>query len=203
MNFKGFIALLSVAVIFFSMAAYSGGARAEEKENPRVRVKTNHGTFFITLFPEKAPITVKNFINYVESKFYNETLIHRVEKGFVIQGGGYTVGGKKKLTAEPIENEADNGLKNLKYTLSMARTPQIDSATSQFFINLRDNPSLDHRGDSPREFGYAVFGKVSKGTDVIDKIGMVKTKKEGPLSKPVEPVIIESMRMIGGGSEEE
>lgn len=197
MNSREIIALLSITFILFSALLPTSDAAAGKKDNPRVLVKTSKGSFTIMLYPGKAPITVKNFLAYVDSKFYDETLIHRVEKNFVLQGGGYNVDNQKKYTREPIKNEADNGLKNLEYTLSMARTPVVNSATSQFFINLKNNTaSLDHRSTKSDEFGYAVFGKVVDGTKVIQKIRNVETKKEGQMRVPVKPVIIKSMRRI-------
>jgi cyclophilin family peptidyl-prolyl cis-trans isomerase len=176
---------------------FTDDATAGKKDSPRVLVKTNKGSFTIMLYPGKAPITVKNFLAYVDSKFYDDTLIHRVEKNFVIQGGGYNVDNIKKYTRDPITNEATNGLKNLKYTLSMARTQVIKSATSQFFVNLADNTaSLDHRNNTTAGFGYAVFGKVIDGTNVIEKIRNVETRKEDGIQVPVKPVIIKSMRRI-------
>ena len=197
MNSRGIIALLSITFILFSTILFTDNATAGKKNDFRVVVKTNMGSFTILLYPGKAPITVENFLSYVDSKFYDETLIHRVEKNFVIQGGGYTVDNIKKYTKDPIKNEADNGLKNLKYTLSMARTQVIKSATSQFFVNLENNTSsLDHRNNTSTGFGYAVFGKVIDGTNVIEKIRNVKTRKEGMMHVPVKPVIIKSMRRI-------
>ena len=203
MNSRGITALLSISLILFSCVFFAGNAAAGKKDNPRVLVKTNKGSFTIMLYPDKAPITVENFLTYVDSGFYDQTLIHRVEKDFVIQGGGYSIDNKKKYTRDPIKNEADNGLKNLKYTLSMARTRAVNSATSQFFINLKDNTaSLDHRSDNPNEFGYAVFGKVIDGKDVIKKIRYVETKKKGVMHVPVKPVIIKSMRRIDSKEKE-
>ena len=144
-----------------------------------VVMETSLGTITIELYPDKAPETVKNFLSYVDEGFYDGTIFHRVIPGFVIQGGGFAPGMKKKATHPPIRNEAANGLRNLRGTLSMARTGVIDSATSQFFINLRDNPALDHRGNSPSAFGYAVFGRVVEGMDVVDRIAAVPTGRVG------------------------
>jgi cyclophilin family peptidyl-prolyl cis-trans isomerase len=137
--------------------------------------ETTEGTFEVECFTDKAPGTCKNFFSYVDAGFYNGTIFHRVIPGFVIQGGGFTEDLQKKETQPPIKNEADNGLKNTRGTLSMARTNQVDSATSQFFVNLVDNKMLDHRGKDPRGFGYAVFAKVTKGMDVVDKIKDTET----------------------------
>ncbi|MGD8379106.1 MAG: peptidylprolyl isomerase [Gammaproteobacteria bacterium] len=151
--------------------------------------ETNVGTLRIEVYPEQAPVTVQNFLDYVNSGFYDGTIFHRVIPGFVIQGGGFTPEMQQKATREPIVNEADNGLLNKTYTLSMARTQVINSATSQFFINLSDNAFLDH---GERDFGYAVFGKVVEGQDVVDSIGGVSTTvKAGMRDVPVETVMIE------------
>lgn len=151
---------------------------------------TNYGDFTLELYPDKAPITVENFLSYVDSGFYNGTIFHRVIPGFVIQGGGFTEDMQQKRTQAPIKNEADNGLKNLRGTLSMARTSDINSATSQFFVNLKDNAFLDH---GSRDFGYAVFAKVVDGMDVVDKIAAVPTgNRGGHQDVPREPVIVNS-----------
>lgn len=152
--------------------------------------ETTHGTVKIEVDPEAAPVTVENFLKYVEEGFFTGTIFHRVIPGFVIQGGGFDAQMDQKTTHPPIVNEADNGLKNLRGTLSMARTQVKDSATSQFFINLVDNDVLDH---GTRDFGYAVFAKVVEGMDVVDKIAGVKTGNHGPHGDvPTEPVTIES-----------
>lgn len=151
---------------------------------------TNYGDFTLELYPDKAPITVENFLSYVDSGFYDGTIFHRVIPGFVIQGGGFDEGMQQKATQAPIKNEADNGLKNLRGTLSMARTSDINSATSQFFVNLKDNAFLDH---GSRDFGYAVFAKVIDGMDVVDKIAAVQTgNRAGHQDVPREPVIVKS-----------
>ena len=153
---------------------------------------TTLGEFTVELCPEAAPITVENFLAYVDAGFYDGTIFHRVIPGFVIQGGGFTDTMEQKPTRPPIKNEADNGLTNGRNTLSMARTRDIHSATSQFFINLQDNVVLDH---GVRDFGYAVFGKVVKGTDVIDKITAVRTGNRGMHQDvPLEPVVVQSVR---------
>ncbi|MBU1700937.1 MAG: peptidyl-prolyl cis-trans isomerase [Candidatus Eisenbacteria bacterium] len=164
----------------------------------KVLFKTNMGDMVIELYPEKAPISVENFLSYVTEGFFDGLIFHRVIPGFVIQGGGFTPDMKKRDTHKPIENEAGNGLKNLKGTLSMARTNEINSATSQFFVNLTDNESLDHRGETPQGFGYAVFGKVVKGMEVVEAIAKVPTGKVGMYSDvPKEPVIIEKASIVG------
>ncbi|RMD82490.1 MAG: peptidyl-prolyl cis-trans isomerase [Candidatus Dadabacteria bacterium] len=169
-------------------------------EHPVVIMKTNLGTIEIELYPDKAPVTVKNFLDYVDSGFYDGTIFHRVIKNFMIQGGGYDTNKHRKPTRAPIKNEADNGLKNEVGTIAMARTSDPDSATAQFFINVRDNPFLDFQSKTPRGWGYAVFGRVVKGMDVVRKIENTPTKNEGgPFQNlPVEPVVIESIRRKQG-----
>lgn len=159
-----------------------------------VRFETNHGAFTVEFFPDKAPLSVANFLQYVDEGFFDGTLFHRVIPGFVIQGGGFTSGLKQKKTHAPIENEANNGLKNLRGTLSMARTNEINSATSQFFVNLKDNDFLDH---SPRGFGYAVFAQVKEGLDVVDAIAAVATgSRGGHQDVPRDDVIVTSAKRI-------
>ncbi|MEH0860843.1 MULTISPECIES: peptidylprolyl isomerase [unclassified Halobacteriovorax] len=148
--------------------------------NTKVILKTNFGDITLKLYDKKAPKTVKNFLEYVNSDFYNETIFHRVIDGFMIQGGGYDTNLKKKKTNKPIENEATNGLSNVLGTIAMARTSVINSATSQFFINVKDNTFLDHTGKSPSQYGYAVFGKVISGMAVVNRIKKTKTGKNGP-----------------------
>ena len=192
-------AVVTLAVLLIAGAI---AGEQEKKENPKVLIKTNLGDITVELFEKEAPITVKNFLSYVDSKFYDGTTFHRVIPGFVIQGGGFTPDMKKKPTKAPIKNEATNGLKNLKGTLSMARTMDINSATSQFFINLRNNPSLDHRDNTPRGFGYAVFGRVVSGWNVVEKIAKVPTTTKGIYKDvPKKPVKIKSIRRIPVGKE--
>jgi peptidyl-prolyl cis-trans isomerase A (cyclophilin A) len=157
-----------------------------------VRFETSHGAFTVELFPKEAPITVENFLQYVDEGHFDGTIFHRIVPGFVIQGGGLTSEFANKKTRPPISNEAKNGLKNGRGTLSMARTSDINSATSQFFVNLADNAFLDH---GPRDYGYAVFGRISEGMDVIDKIARVGTGRvKGYSDAPLEDVIILSAR---------
>lgn len=161
-------------------------------KNPKVLMKTSKGDIEIELYQDKAPITVKNFLDYANEGFYNGTIFHRVIDGFMIQGGGFTSDMAQKPTKAPIKNEADNGLNNSRGTLAMARTSVVDSATGQFFINVVDNPFLDYQ--SPSNYGYAVFGKVTKGMSVVDDIKNVKTgSKAGHRDVPVEPVEIISV----------
>lgn len=148
-------------------------------DNPKVIMRTTKGDITIELYKDKAPVTVKNFLSYVDEKFYDGTIFHRVIKGFMIQGGGLTPDFEEKPAKPPIKNEATNGLRNKRGTIAMARTEVIDSASSQFFINHKDNPPLDHRDTTPTGFGYAVFGKVIKGLDVVDAIANVKTMTRG------------------------
>lgn len=157
----------------------------------QVKMETNFGDIILELNQEKAPITVKNFLKYANNKFYEGTIFHRVIDNFMIQGGGLTVDLQKKATLPEIKNEADNGLKNEVGTIAMARTNSVDSATSQFFINVKDNSFLDHKGKSPRYYGYTVFGKVIKGMTVVNRIKKVTTtSKAGRQNVPTDPIII-------------
>ena len=159
-----------------------------------IRFETSHGGFSVELFPKEAPVTVENFLAYVDEGFFDGTIFHRIVPGFVIQGGGLDKDFDSKQTRAPIRNEARNGLKNSRGALSMARTSVVDSATSQFFVNLADNAFLDH---SARDFGYAVFGRVTEGMDAIDKIAGVATgRRKGHQDAPMEDVIIVSARRV-------
>ncbi len=158
----------------------------------KVELQTNHGVITVELDDEKAPATVANFIAYVNKGHYDGTIFHRVIKGFMVQGGGFEEGMKQKPTDAPIQNEANNGLKNHKYTLAMARTNAPHSASAQFFINTVDNEFLNFKSESPSGWGYAVFGKVVGGTDVVDKIEKVKTSRSGFHDDvPVDAVVIQ------------
>ena len=162
-----------------------------------IRFTTNKGVFDVELNEAAAPKTCENFLQYVRSGFYNGTIFHRVIKGFMIQGGGFEAGLKQKETGDPIENEAANGLKNNKYTIAMARTNDPHSATSQFFINVADNDFLNHTAPNSRGWGYAVFGKVVSGTDVIDAITTVRTASRSWYADvPVEDVVMEKVEEI-------
>ncbi|OPY15012.1 MAG: Peptidyl-prolyl cis-trans isomerase B [Syntrophus sp. PtaB.Bin001] len=166
----------------------------DQNTNPTVVFKTNKGTFEAVLYKDKAPITVENFLQYVKDKFFDGTIFHRIIPGFMAQGGGFDPSGNQKPTRAPIKNEAENGLKNDRGTLAMARTMVVDSATSQFFINFVDNSFLDYAGKN--NFGYAVFGKVTEGMDVVDSMAKVKTGSRGPFQDwPVEDVTIESVEV--------
>ena len=164
---------------------------------PRVKLHTNMGDMVIELNAEKAPKTVENFLSYVKEGFYDNTIFHRIINNFMIQGGGFDVGMKQKSTHASIENEADNGLKNDRYTLAMARTGDPHSATAQFFINVADNEFLNFTSPTANGWGYAVFGKVVEGTDVVDKIKEVKTGNKGfHQDVPLEDVILEKASII-------
>ncbi|MHC4616122.1 MAG: peptidylprolyl isomerase [Planctomycetota bacterium] len=160
-----------------------------------VKLETSKGDIIIELDEEAAPATVENFLRYVEEGFYEGTIFHRVIRNFMIQGGGFTANMVQKQTHPPIVNEASNGLKNLRGTIAMARTPNPNSATSQFFINHKDNKSLDYVAN--RNHGYAVFGKVVEGMDVVDAIAAVKTTKKGRYADvPIEAVVIKSAKVV-------
>ena len=162
-----------------------------------VKLTTNFGDITIELNAEKAPVTVANFLSYVEKGFYDGMIFHRVIKEFMIQGGGFDVNMKQKATDAPIKNEADNGLSNDKYTLAMARTMVPDSASAQFFINAKDNSFLNFSSPTTQGWGYCVFGKVVEGMDVVDKIKAVPTtSRAGHQDVPVEPVIIEKAVVV-------
>ena len=164
---------------------------------PVVEMRTNVGTMALELYPDKAPKTIDNFLSYVRGGFYDGTIFHRVVPGFVIQGGGFTANMIEKDTEPPIENEADNGLLNLRGAICMARTDNPQSATSQFFINTKDNPVLDFRERSPGGWGYAVFGKLVEGIEVLDKIESAPTtSRDGYRDVPVDVIVIESARII-------
>lgn len=156
----------------------------------KIRMNTNKGSIELTLDHGKAPVSVDNFLTYIDSHHYDNTLFHRVISGFMIQGGGYSTDMRQKATLPPIKNEAQNGLRNLRGTIAMARMSDPDSASSQFFINLADNRFLDH---GTRDFGYAVFGEVTAGMDVVDAIAAVKTL---PGDQPAEPVILQNIEVI-------
>lgn len=188
-----FIRLLAA----LSIAGLSAGASqvALAAENPQVALKTSMGSIVVELYPEKAPKSVANFLDYVKSGHYSGTIFHRVMDGFMIQGGGFDKSMAQKPTGAPIENEAKNGLKNEPYTLAMARTSDPHSATAQFFINVSNNAFLDY--PSRDGWGYAVFGKVVKGSDVVDKIKKVDVGSSGMHANvPTKPVVIESASIV-------
>ncbi|SNR88223.1 peptidyl-prolyl cis-trans isomerase A (cyclophilin A) [Methylobacillus rhizosphaerae] len=182
---------LSLAILVSSLSALAAGTP------PQIEVQTNHGNFIIELYPEKAPKTVENFIQYVTSDFYTGTTFHRTVDRFMIQGGGLTAEMQEKSTFSPIENESNNGLKNEYGSIAMARAFAPDSATSQFFINLSDNKFLNFHKPEAAYIGYCVFGKVIKGIDVVEKISKSPTKAVGAhLNVPVEPVVIEHVAIL-------
>lgn len=161
-----------------------------------VVIQTSLGSIRLLLDFQHAPLSVDNFLEYVDRQHYDGTIFHRVIKGFMAQGGGFDAAYQKRAVGAPIANEAHNGLKNVRGTVAMARTSDPGSATAQFFINVVDNPFLDHKGTAPHEYGYAVFGRVVEGMDVVDRIRAVPTGARGPFTKdaPLEPVVIESIR---------
>jgi len=188
--------LFSTAVIMGLLISFFSTSEAANA-NPKVLMKTSMGDITIELFPDKAPITVENFLSYVDEKKYDGTIFHRVIKGFMIQGGGFTPDFHGIPTKPPIKNEAANGLKNKRGTIAMARTNVIDSATCQFFINHVDNFGLDHKDNTPDGFGYCVFGKVVKGMDVVDAIANVQImSKRGHQHLPRETITIISIRRL-------
>ncbi|MHB1949947.1 MAG: peptidylprolyl isomerase [Acidiferrobacteraceae bacterium] len=189
------ILALSLAVCCLAVAPC---AFATPRPNPRVELRTTLGAIEIELYPEKAPVTVHNFLRYVRTGFYDGTIFHRVIRGFMIQGGGFTRALREKPARAPIRNEADNGLKNRVGTISMARTSDPDSATAQFFINTADNRFLNFRSKTSAGWGYAVFGRVIHGMRVVRRIEAVPTETLGPFQNlPVHPVVIEKAFIVG------
>ncbi|MBN1982933.1 MAG: peptidyl-prolyl cis-trans isomerase [Chitinivibrionales bacterium] len=188
---KNFFFVVAAAAFLCSQPSFG------QQTNPKVSMETSKGTIVIELYSQKAPATVKNFLSYVESGFYNGTIFHRVIKGFMIQGGGMTPDMNEKQTKAPIQNEADNGLKNQVYTLAMARTSDPHSATAQFFINTVDNASLNFSSKDMRGWGYCVFGKVIKGMEVIKTIENEPTGPKGMHEDvPVTPVLIQNVTVV-------
>jgi cyclophilin family peptidyl-prolyl cis-trans isomerase len=188
------ITLALIATPIWAQDEAGAEATAEASENPNVVIHTSLGDITLELFADKAPVSVENFVSYANEGFYDGTIFHRVISHFMIQGGGMTPDLKSKPTGDPIANEASNGLSNDRGTIAMARTSDPDSATSQFFINVQDNTSLDY---NPTSAGYAVFGKVTGGMDVVDNIRFVETTSFPPYHDvPAEPVIIESVEVV-------
>jgi peptidyl-prolyl cis-trans isomerase B (cyclophilin B) len=181
----GKLALAGLTMLALIMV--TGTSARAERSNPLVRLETSLGEITLELYPDKAPATVDNFLQYVREGFYNGTVFHRVINGFMIQGGGSDANLNPKPTRAPIQNEADNGLTNQPYTVAMARTSDPHSATSQFFINVADNKFLNHTAKTPQGWGYAVFGKVVQGREVVDQIKAVPT---GDQNVPLTPVVI-------------
>jgi peptidyl-prolyl cis-trans isomerase B (cyclophilin B) len=185
-----FSVILTLVIALCSPLTAFGGL----SDNPQIIMETSKGTIVLEVFPDEAPETVKNFLQYVRWGHYDGTIFHRVIPNFMIQGGGFSPDMKRQTTEMPIRNEADNGLKNKRGTLAMARTPDPHSATDQFFINTKSNGFLNHKDTTAQGWGYCVFGKVVKGMDVVDAISGVKTAKKGMMGDvPVEPVKIIKM----------
>jgi len=200
----GFVVMLAAS----ALQGCTRGTETAEKpkagpvavQGPLVEIKTNKGLIEVELYPDKAPISVKNFLDYVDAGNYDGTIFHRVIKDFMIQGGGFIPDGQQKPTKPPIKNEASNGLKNTRGTLAMARTMVVDSATAQFFINHADNPFLDFKNETPQGYGYCVFGKVTSGMDVVDAIATSPKGSNPPgvfQDRPKDDVIIESIKRKG------
>lgn len=186
-----FIVCLAACMTLCLFGCQSQKKGGSPMTNPLITIRTNKGDIQVELFADKAPLTVKNFLQYVDEKYYHKTIFHRVIDGFMIQGGGMDADLMDKATHASIRNEADNRLSNKLGTLAMARTSEPHSATAQFFINVADNTFLDHHNPSPSGFGYCVFGKVTQGMDVVDKIRVVKTgTKKGHQNVPLETIEI-------------
>lgn len=184
--------------LLLSLLLLALSTRLSAAENPKLLIETSLGNIEIELYMKQAPQTVNNFMRYVNEDFYSNTIFHRVIKGFMIQGGGFTTNYQQKINYDPVTNEADNGLKNDRGTIAMARTNMPHSATSQFFINTVNNDFLNFRDKSIRGWGYAVFGKVSAGMDVVDKIENVATGPLAPFPSdvPLQQVVIKSIKLI-------
>ena len=186
-----------IAILIVFGVVLAAGAADQPVGNPKVVLETSKGKIVIELYLQKAPETVVNFLGYVDAKFYNGTIFHRVIPNFMIQGGGFTSDMKRKPGKGPIKNEADRGLKNDRGTIAMARTGDPHSATAQFFINSANNDFLDHKNKTQQGWGYAAFGKVIEGMNVVDAISAVKTTKRGSYRDvPVEEVVIKSARRL-------
>ncbi len=181
-----------------AICAFLLGSTIAIAANPQVELKTNLGTITVELYPDKAPQTVKNFLDYVQSDFYKGTVFHRVIPGFMIQGGGFSQDFTQKPTRDPVQNEATNGLKNDTGTIAMARTRNPHSATAQFFINVADNAFLNHTAPTASGYGYTVFGKVVKGMDAVNKIARLATGPGGPFPQdvPRQEVVIQDVRLV-------
>ncbi len=185
-----------LAFVFLPLFALTTAAEAAAS-NPRARLKTSLGEIVLELYADKAPVSVENFLAYAREGFYQGTVFHRVIPGFMIQGGGLTADLAQKTTRPPIKNEAANGLRNERGSVAMARTMAPDSATAQFFVNVADNTFLNHRDTSPQGYGYAVFGRVVQGMEVVDKIVASPRTNVGPYQDvPVKPVVIEAVEVL-------
>ena len=200
MKFQGLLATLMLSCLLLCTAQAATTSKQHSAQKGKinmVKLHTNHGNITIELDAERAPATVKNFLDYVTSGFYDNTVFHRVIDGFMIQGGGFEAGMKEKDTKKPIRNEAANGLTNDKYTIAMARTSDPHSASAQFFINLKDNLFLDYTAPNAQGYGYCVFGKVVSGTEVVDAIRKVKTGNNGGHQNvPLEDVILTKAEVV-------
>ncbi|MGA7802827.1 MAG: peptidylprolyl isomerase [Gammaproteobacteria bacterium] len=191
--------VLGLVLGFAPLAAAVAAGHVTGDRTVTVHMQTNKGTIVLELYPDKAPETVANFIEYARAGFYDGTIFHRVIPGFMIQGGGFEPDMTQKKTRAPIKNEADNGLSNLTGTIAMARTPDPNSATAQFFINVKDNKFLDYSAPTPQGWGYCVFGKVTEGMDVVHAIEQVPTATQaGHQDVPTDPVVIEKVTVDEG-----
>lgn len=187
----------ALVLLFSALPALFQGQAAQpvDPSNPVVVVETSHGNIVIELRQDRAPVSVQNFLGYVQSGHYDGTVFHRVLKGFMIQGGGYDANMEEKPTRPPIRNEAANGLRNMRGTVAMARSAAVRSAAAEFFINVEDNSRLNHRGLMPPDFGYAVFGRVLEGMDVVDRIAALPVREQGAHEAvPIEAVVITKVR---------
>ena len=188
---------MKIWLLLSTLLLVAAAVRGEQSDNPRVVLETSKGIIALELDAAAAPQTVENFLAYVDAGHYDGTIFHRVVPGFMIQGGGFTSELEKKAVRAAIANEANNGLKNRRGTIAMARTGQPHSATAQFFINVVDNRALDHRAETQRGWGYAVFGRVTEGMEVADAIVATETAPKGPHRHlPVEPIVIERARRV-------
>ena len=197
MNLTPVSALRRGLLLAAAMLLAASPLQARENAAPRVKLATTAGEIVVELNAAKAPKTVENFLAYVRKGHYNGTIFHRVIPGFMVQGGGFDAGMNQKPTEKPIENEATNGLKNDRYTLAMARTPHPHSASAQFFINVNDNAFLNHTAPTPQGWGYAVFGRVIEGQDIVDKIAAAPTATQGMHQNvPQTPIIINAATVL-------
>lgn len=187
-----FAIFIGLQIVSYGLSAENADAPVSPQQEIRIRMLTNQGEIILALYPQQAPITVENFLSYIRQDFYTGTIFHRIIDGFMIQGGGFTQSFEQKPTQGAILNEANNQQPNLRGSLAMARRANPHSATSQFFINLVDNPGLNYRSSTPQGWGYCVFGRVIAGMSVVDKIGKMPTRAMGPFPAdyPIQPVII-------------